>query len=104
MDVLFGDTAAAEPTPTTQGERGSLIGGDSPVSSLDIRRQYGQLGQDSAIPNLDVNQPKSDGDGNVKSGGSEGIGGWISNMVGRQKGSSKQKGHYRALDQEDDEH
>ncbi|KAJ5928023.1 Mitochondrial substrate/solute carrier [Penicillium verhagenii] len=57
MNVLFGDASTAMPTPATDGERGSLIGGGSPVPSLDIRRPYGQFGTESAIPGLDIDPP-----------------------------------------------
>ncbi|KAJ5476950.1 Mitochondrial substrate/solute carrier [Penicillium diatomitis] len=115
MNVLFGDATTAMPTPVTDAERGSLIGGGSPVPSLDIRRPYGQLGADSAIPGLDIDPPTMSGDGYNKSGragsqaGShrgEGIGGWISNMVNRHRGgstSSNNPSQYRRLDQADDE-
>lgn len=111
MDALFGDATTAMPTPATQGEHGSLMGADSPASSLDIRRQHGNLGTESAIPGLDINPPNIDdngkpahtvpGDGEGRR--AEGIGGWISNMVNRHKGSTS-KAHdtqYRRLGQEE---
>lgn len=109
MNVLFGDATTAMPTPVTDGERGSLMGGGSPVPSLDIRRPYGQFGTDSAIPGLDIDPP-SIGDGLGKSGqaGShrgEGIGGWISNMVNRHRSGSTgtNPSQYRRLEQGEDE-
>ena len=70
------------------------------------------MGPDSSIPGLDINGSKADdddggrpGDSSGNAGGrGEGISGWISNIVGRQKDSSKktQKGQYRAVGQEED--
>ncbi|KAJ5765554.1 Mitochondrial substrate/solute carrier [Penicillium odoratum] len=108
MNVLFGDASTAMPTPATDGERGSLIGAGSPVPSLDIRRPYGQFGADSAIPGLDIDPPSltrshdgpsKSGQSNSPPGGSrgEGIGGWISNMVNRQRSTNSQS--YRRLEQ-----
>ncbi|KAI9368639.1 hypothetical protein BJX61DRAFT_546340 [Aspergillus egyptiacus] len=113
MDMLFGDATTAVPTPATQAERGSLISAGSPVPSLDIRRQYGQHGADSAIPGLNINPPtitsdanngKSPQTGPLDDNGShsEGLGGWISNIVSRQKGSSNRSQQYRRLDQDED--
>jgi hypothetical protein len=115
MDVLFGDATTAVPTPATQAERGSLMSGGSPVPSLDIRRQYGQFGTESAIPGLDIDPPNISAHENSKpaglnplnesSGRPEGIGGWISNMVSRHRapGPQAKKNQYRHLRQEEDE-
>jgi hypothetical protein len=114
MNVLFGDATTAMPTPVTDAERGSLMGGGSPVPSLDIRRPYGQFGTESAIPGLDIDPPSIGADGLGKSGradsqaGSyrgEGIGGWISNMVNRHRGGSTgtNPSQYRRLEQGEDE-
>ncbi|KAL4801429.1 hypothetical protein BDV18DRAFT_75441 [Aspergillus unguis] len=114
MDTLFGDATTAMPTPATQGERGSLMSAGSPVPSLDIRRQYGPHGADSAIPGLNINPPNIASDNNGKSpqvgpqddnsSRPEGLGGWISNIVNRNRGQSHraQDTHYRRLDQDDD--
>ncbi|KAB8256358.1 hypothetical protein BDV32DRAFT_141215 [Aspergillus pseudonomiae] len=114
MDTLFGDATTAMPTPASQGERGSLMGVSSPVPSLDIRRQYGQFGPENAIPGLDIDPPIINAGENAKVGqrGSqdgggrlEGLGGWISNMVSRHKGSSGQRlqgTQYRRLGQDDE--
>ncbi|CBF80868.1 putative MFS monosaccharide transporter [Aspergillus nidulans FGSC A4] len=114
MDVLFGDATTAMPTPATQGERGSLMSTGSPVPSLDIRRQYGQHGADSAIPGLNINPPNVTGENNGKSpqtgpqddNGSrpEGLGGWISNIVSRNMGSSNRPHdtQYRRLEQDEE--
>ncbi|OOF96215.1 hypothetical protein ASPCADRAFT_47986 [Aspergillus carbonarius ITEM 5010] len=114
MNLLFGDATTAMPTPATQGERGSLISAGSPVPSLDIRRQYGHLGADSAIPGLDIDPPNVSSSANTKpprpgfpedtTGRLEGFGGWISKMITRHKGSglSGQGGQYRRLGQEEE--
>lgn len=110
MNVLFGDASTAMPTPATQGERGSLMGAGSPVPSLDLRRQYGQFGADNSIPGLDIDPPTSSHEGTSKRGRSdshqgsvrgEGIGGWISNMVSRNRGAgpSATGSQYRRLEQ-----
>ncbi|KAI2696634.1 hypothetical protein CBS147332_8986 [Penicillium roqueforti] len=110
MNVLFGDASTAMPTPATQGERGSLMGAGSPVPSLDLRRQYGQFGADNSIPGLDIDPPTSSHEGTSKRGRSnshqgsvrgEGIGGWISNMVSRNRGAGAgaTSSQYRRLEQ-----
>ena len=112
MNVLFGDATTAMPTPATQGEQGSLMGAGSPVSSLDIRRQHGQFGAESAIPGLDINPPTIPPDDNktgraasFEGGGrrTEGIGGWISSMINQRKGSglNVHGSQYRRLGQEE---
>ncbi|KAE8159118.1 hypothetical protein BDV40DRAFT_291245 [Aspergillus tamarii] len=114
MDTLFGEATTAMPTPASQGEQGSLMSVGSPVPSLDIRRQYSQFGPENAIPGLDINPPTINASENPKVGqrGSqnggggrlEGLGGWISNMVSRHKGSSEQRlqgTQYRRLEQDD---
>ncbi|KAJ1707592.1 MFS monosaccharide transporter [Aspergillus flavus] len=115
MDTLFGDATTAMPTPASQGEHGSLMSISSPVPSLDIRRQYSQFGPENAIPGLDIDPPTINAGENAKVGqrGSrdggggrlEGLGGWISNMVSRHKGSSGQRlqgTQYRRLGQDDE--
>ncbi|PWY78391.1 MFS monosaccharide transporter [Aspergillus sclerotioniger CBS 115572] len=114
MNLLFGDATTAMPTPATQGERGSLMSAGSPVPSLDIRRQYGHLGADSAIPGLDIDPPNVSSSANTKpprpgfredtTNRLEGFGGWISKMITRDKGSELpgQGGQYRRLGQEEE--
>ncbi|KAJ5959060.1 Mitochondrial substrate/solute carrier [Penicillium vulpinum] len=110
MNILFGDASTAMPTPATQGERGSLMGAGSPVPSLDLRRQYGQFGADNSIPGLDIDPPTSSHEGTSKRGRSdshqgsvrgEGIGGWISSMVSRNRGTGPDatSSQYRRLEQ-----
>ncbi|KAJ6072518.1 hypothetical protein N7467_010603 [Penicillium canescens] len=110
MNILFGDASTAMPTPATQGERGSLMGAGSPVPSLDLRRQYGQVSTENAIPGLDIDPPTLNQEGPSKRGRSnsrqsnardEGIGGWISSMVNRNRGSGPgaSSSQYRRLEQ-----
>ena len=119
MNVLFGDATTAMPTPATEGERNSLIGGGSPVPSLDIRRPFGQFGAESAIPGLDIDPPSFDASASRSasrdrpgkpvrsdSQGSrgEGLGGWISKMVNRNRGgSSASQSQYRRVGQDDEQ-
>ncbi|MCJ1358596.1 MAG: hypothetical protein MMC33_008596, partial [Icmadophila ericetorum] len=110
MDVLFGDATTAMPTPAQHAEIESLMA-RSPVPSLDIRRP-GQFGADDAIPGLDINPPQDGGENgkgphpDTSESRSEGIGGWISRMVNRNrsgnKGPDNEAGAYRRVDQEDD--
>lgn len=112
MDLLFGDATTTMPTPITQAERGSLIGAGSPPPSLDLRRAPGQFGAEAAIPGLEIDPPHIHMDGNGKplpqsqrdgSRRGEGIGGWISNIVTRNKDSARtdNSSQYRPLDQDD---
>ena len=103
MDLLFGDATTAMPTPATLAERGSLMGYGSPIPSFDLRRQQQQFGPENALPGLDIDPPNISNERDGKGGKGEGIGGWISNMVSRnrglvRKGSSSQ---YRRVDQEE---
>ena len=112
MNSLFGDATSAMPTPATLAEAESLFSGrESPVPSLDIRRQG--LGADNAIPGLDIDPPVGDGhDGPgappaKEHDAHEGIGGWISNMVKRGKGNGEggdsQSAQYRQVGQDDED-
>ncbi|PWY79758.1 hypothetical protein BO83DRAFT_375703, partial [Aspergillus eucalypticola CBS 122712] len=90
MNLLFGDATTAMPTPATQGERGSLMSAGSPVPSLDIRRQYGRLGQTAPFLAWTLThriKPGRTGFREDTSSRPEGFGGWISNMITRHKGS-----------------
>lgn len=131
MDQIFGDATTAMPTPAQEAEVESLMGGRSPVPSLDIRRGItGHFSADHAIPGLDINPPANgtlDGDDvsgktvtmeNERGGArEEGIGGWISRLTrqrsggsggggGSSKGGSGRgkggEGDYRRLGQDDD--
>lgn len=118
MDALFGDATTAMPTPATRAETGSLMGASSPVPSMDLRRGVlagglngNGLGPSSAIPGLDIDPPHvnirngkpqygTDDDGST----SEGVGGWISRIVNRNKGDEEsiKSGKYKPLDQDDE--
>lgn len=96
------------PTPQTLAEAESLFSGHgrgSPVPSLDIR---GNRAADQAIPGLDINPPDMEnGKGMSKAEGetSEGIGGWISNIVKRTKGNGEgdsSSGQYKRVGQNED--
>ncbi|KAE8551840.1 hypothetical protein EYB25_005730 [Talaromyces marneffei] len=107
MNVLFGDATTTMPTPVTQGERDSLIGVNSPVPSLDLHRQHAHLTADNAIPGLNINPPAIDQDNNGKpssvdqTGESQGFGGWISNMLNRNRDPAK-RSQYRPVDQDEE--
>lgn len=114
MGALFGDATVTANTPAQLAETGSLLGACSPVPSMDLRRgMYSggtpRLGPSSAIAGLDIDPPHV----NIQNGKprytedndglSEGLGGWISRVVGRGEGSirSGKSGRYNALDQDD---
>ncbi|KAF4632288.1 hypothetical protein G7Y89_g5834 [Cudoniella acicularis] len=114
MDALFGDATTAMATPIARAETGSLLGPNSPVPSMDLRRgiQGGPngLGASNAIPGLDIDPPHV----SIKNGkpqyaadeeSSEGVGGWISRMVSRNKGddASIKSSQYKPLDQDEEE-
>lgn len=109
MDAIFGDATSVMPTPATLAEAESLFSRGSPVPSLDIRRQH--ITADHAIPGLDIEPPIPPKGGKAASTrtegeGSEGLGGWISNIVKRTKGNGEgdsQSGRYRRLDQDDED-
>ena len=102
MDKVFGDAITAMPTPAQEAEIESLMSASrSPVPSLDIRRPRG-FAADSAILGLDIEPPKN-GEGG-KEGNEEGIGGWISRIVRRNRAGSRTTGDvgsYRRLDQDE---
>jgi hypothetical protein len=121
MDALFGDATTAMPTPVTRAETGSLLGASSPVPSMDLRRGIhgtpsgytpGSLGASNAIPGLDIDPPhvsivngKPQYAADEETGESgEGVGGWISRMVKRNKGDGESisSSQYKPLDQEDE--
>ena len=123
MDALFGDATTAMPTPVARPEEGSLMGVNSPVPSMDLRRGIqgaaptwaGNLGPANAIPGLDIDPPhvsivngKPQYTEDEESG--EGVGGWISRMVNRTRESSVRSGRsgggngngkYKPLDQDE---
>ncbi|KAK4980962.1 hypothetical protein LTR28_010924 [Elasticomyces elasticus] len=108
MNSLFGDATTAMPTPQTIAEAESLFSGRSPVPSF----RLGDHGADSAIPGLDIDPPAvqvKDGKpvlGNsLENGTSEGVGGWISNLVKRGKGGDADggaSGRYKRVEQDEE--
>ena len=92
------------------------MGRGSPVPSMDLRRGVGTtsvengLGSSLAIPGLDIDPPDVDiRDGvpryTADRGRGEGVGGWISRMVGASGGSSSRGGansKYKPLDQDEE--
>lgn len=110
MNSIFGDATSVMPTPQTLAEAESLFSGNrSPVPSIDLRS--GRQGADSAIPGLDIDPPDLEGqDGKslpkTDGEGGEGIGGWISNIVKRNKGNDEgdsSSAKYKRVGQDDDE-
>lgn len=114
MNALFGDATTAMPTPSTQAERGSLMGVGSPAS-MDIRRgspHPGAFSANDAIPGLDIDPPdievgpdgKAVARGRSQNGG-EGLGGWIGRMVSRTRNrerSDSNRGQYGRIHEVDD--
>lgn len=107
MNSLFGDASTAAPTPQTLAEAESLFSGNrSPIGSF----RLGEQGE--PVPDMDPLQPP---DVNVEGGKpmlskdnesqKEGVGGWISNLVKRNKdGEANGSGKYKRLgDDEEDE-
>jgi hypothetical protein len=106
MNSLFGDATTVVATPQTLAEAESLFSGHgrgSPVPSLDIRSNRTA---DQAIPGLNIDPPDLENGGSMsKAEGSEGIGGWISNMVKRTKGNGEgdsSSAKYKRVDQDED--
>jgi hypothetical protein len=103
MNSLFGDATTVMPTPQTLAEAESLFSGHGRGSPepLDIR-------SGGAIPGLDIDPPDlEDGKSLSKADGetSEGIGGWISNMVKRTKGNGEgdsSSGKYKRVGQDEE--
>lgn len=108
MNALFGDATTAMGTPATNAETGSLFSGrGSPVPSFTL----GQHGADSAIPGLDIDPPDvkvENGKPMLSASHSEGVGGWISNLVKRSHGNGEgdsrsiRSGNYKPVGQNDD--
>ncbi|KAF2274174.1 MFS monosaccharide transporter-like protein [Westerdykella ornata] len=106
MNSIFGDATSVAPTPQTLAEAESLFSGNrSPVPSLDIRG--GRQPSESAIPGININTPELDGSASLSKAegeGGEGVGGWISNMVKRNRGNGEgdsSSGRYQRVGQDD---
>ena len=106
------------PTPIARADEGALIGVNSPVPSMDLRRGIqgaGNLGPANAIPGLDIDPPHvSIVNGKPQyaedEGSGEGVGGWISRMVNRTRGDAGSvssgrsgNGKYKPLDQDEED-
>lgn len=113
MNLLFGDATSAMPTPSARAETGSLMGRGSPVPSMDLRRGVGTtavengLGSSLAIPGLDIDPPNVDiRDGvpryTADRGRGEGVGGWISRMVGGSSSRGDANSKYKPLEQDEE--
>lgn len=106
MNSLFGDATSAMPTPQTLAEAESLFSGHrSPVPSMDLNRRA--LDPDNAIPGLDIDPIDQGKDvrAPASSDGREGLGGWISNLVKKNKGNGEgdsQSGRYSRVDQDEE--
>ena len=103
MNSIFGDATSVMPTPQTLAEAESLFSGNrSPVPSIDLRQ--GRTA-DSAIPGLDIDPPDLENqDGKKGEGEGEGIGGWISNIVKRNKSNGEgDSGRYKRVGQDETE-
>ncbi|KAJ4347826.1 Ribulose bisphosphate carboxylase large chain [Didymosphaeria variabile] len=106
MNSIFGDATSVQPTPQQLAEAESLFSGSarSPVPSLDIRRGAAE----SAIPGLDIDPPDNvdslDSKPAKEGEKGEGIGGWISNIVKRNKGNGEgdSGGQYRQVGQDEE--
>src|SRR4051812_22679595 len=102
MNSIFGDATSQMPTPATLAEAESLFSGrGSPIPSLDIRRQQ-SITADSAIPGLDINPPSPANRPMQARKEPEGLGGWISNLVRRNKDNGEgDSGRYKRVGQDD---
>ncbi|KAI5245733.1 hypothetical protein E4T43_03009 [Aureobasidium subglaciale] len=109
MNSIFGDATTIAPSPQTLAEAESLFS-RSPAPSMHLDRD-GNAPQDSNIPDLDIDPPAVDVQNGKpmfsKDTDSEGLGGWISNLVKKGKGDGASShaggsGNYRRVGQDDD--
>lgn len=109
MNALFGDATTTMTTPASRAESAPFSGNGSPVPSLHL----GQHEADAAIPGLDIDPPDVEiRDGKAilstsrrSSVTSEGLGGWISNMVQRTRGNGEgdaSSAKYKRVDTDED--
>ncbi|KMQ42390.1 General substrate transporter [Trichophyton rubrum] len=116
MELIFDDAQSAAPTPASQAERGSLMGGVGSPSSFDIRR--GNESGGPSIPNLHLNPPTprpgsmasevgkaAEGEQQLTQSKEGGIGTWISSLINRGKDKRNRGDHsqYRQIGQHEDE-
>ena len=106
MNSIFGDATTAAPTPATLAEAESLFSGRSPVSPFRLNEGSGY------VPEMDLQPPEVEvQDGKpmlTKDNGSEreGVGGWISNIMKRNKsddGNGSGSGRYQRVGQNEDD-
>jgi MFS family permease len=109
MNSIFGDASTIAPSPQTLAEAESLFS-RSPAPSMHLDRD-GDAPQDSNIPDLDIDPPAIEVQNGKpmfsKDTDSEGLGGWISNLVKKGKGDGASShaggsGKYRRVGQNDD--
>ena len=107
MNSLFDDATTAAPTPQTLAEVESLFSGNrSPVPSF---RLADDSNQDTQVPDLDIDPPAldvEDGKPIIKERPSEGLGGWISNIVKKGKGDedgASGSGKYKRINDDDEQ-
>ncbi|KAK3297656.1 uncharacterized protein B0H64DRAFT_458014 [Chaetomium fimeti] len=111
MDALFGDSTRAlgtpaSATPAIHAESDALLRPASPISALDAARNISPMGRhpaSAAIPGLDIDPPV-DVEADSKpsqsgGGGSGGVGGWFSRIIGRGGRGEGSGGEYAAVDQ-----
>ncbi|KAH0010257.1 general substrate transporter, partial [Aureobasidium melanogenum] len=109
MNSIFGDASTVAPSPQTLAEAESLFS-RSPPASIHLDSD-GNAPQDANIPDLDIDPPAVDVQNGKpmlsKENNSEGLGGWISNLVKKGKGDGASShaggsGRYRRIGQDDD--
>ncbi|KAH0372793.1 general substrate transporter, partial [Aureobasidium melanogenum] len=109
MNSIFGDASTVAPSPQTLAEAESLFS-RSPPTSIHLDRD-GNAPQDANIPDLDIDPPTVDVQNGKpmlsKDADSEGLGGWISNLVKKGKGDAASShaggsGRYRRIGQDED--
>ena len=96
MNSLFGDATTMAPTPQTLAEAESLFGSaNSPNLSFRLNNDENQ---DVSIPNVDLEPPEPSDKDQERS---EGLGGWISNLVkkgaGHEASNAGGSGKYRRV-------
>lgn len=111
MNALFGDatTALGTPvavTPSAHAESEALVTPGSPVPRLDLGGQ-GYFGAAMAIPGLNIDPPEEVNGGrkatDTSRGRGNGLGGWLSRLVGRRGSETASRGgQYARLDEDED--
>ncbi|KAG9785979.1 hypothetical protein KCU95_g8631, partial [Aureobasidium melanogenum] len=109
MNSIFGDASTVAPSPQTLAEAESLFS-RSPPASIHLDSD-GNAPQDANIPDLDIDPPAVEVQNGKpmlsKENSSEGLGGWISNLVKKGKGDGASSyaggsGRYRRIGQDED--